>query len=80
MGKRARKASNANIDTSPKITINFLEEVGALQEVVGDAVVCRFLKAANEPVNLYDARGATIPTEGIARGGGKSKIGVWDAR
>ena len=35
LGKRARKASNANIDTSPKITINFLEEVGALQEVVG---------------------------------------------
>ena len=35
LGEGARKASNANIDTSPKITINFLEEVGALQEVVG---------------------------------------------
>ena len=48
MGKRARKASNANIDTSPKITINVLEEVGALQDVivVGRRGVCRFLKAA----------------------------------
>ena len=42
LGEGARKASNANIDTSPKITINFLEEVGALHEVVGDAVVSRF--------------------------------------
>ena len=33
LGEGARKASNANIDTSPKITINFLEEVGALHEV-----------------------------------------------
>ena len=48
LGEGARKASNANIDTSPKITINFLEEVGALQDVivVGRRGVCRFLKAA----------------------------------
>ena len=71
LGEGARKASNANIDTSPKITINFLEEVGALQEVVGDAVVCRFSKSdrprsseavldafthvANEPVDVFNA-------------------------
>ena len=65
--KGARKASNANIDTSPKITINFLEEVGALQEVVGRRGSVSILESdwlrserrsscETEPVNLYDAR------------------------